>query len=173
MKRLTVFFLLAAALAGCGTGIHIIPEKAFVMPAADTRRFQVHATVANYDNKESQFIMWVKLHAEYFPMLNPKPGQAPCVLDSVQSISFLQAGQQYHFGPEDIIGHNPGDLGVCICVQFQCEGFIDITLLQGNTPETREQISGADTSIEFTWIPSGDPNDPHERWFDNSIIPSN
>jgi len=33
------------------------------------------------------------------------------------------------------------------------------------------QLQGPHTSFNFTWVPSGDPNDPHELIRDFSITP--
>ena len=141
------------------------------MPEPITGRFQVHAQVANFNSTHSPFIIWLELHAEYWPVPNPAAGQPPCVLDRVESAGFIAAGGSFKFGPEDVTGHQPGNLAPCLCLQFQCTGNIDLTLLGGNTPESRVQIEGRHTAFNFVWIPSGDPNDPHELIRDNSIVP--
>jgi hypothetical protein len=160
---------LAALCSGCA-GIQIIPEP-FVLPQPGTGRFQVHAQVANFDPTQSPFIVWMKLHAEYWPVPKPQPGQAPCVLDRVDSLGFIPAGGSFKLGPEDVLGHQPENLSLCPCVQLQCTGSIDLVLLGGNTPQTRVQLNGRHTAYNFTWVPSGDPNDPHELIRDFSIVP--
>lgn len=163
------FAFLSALLVGC-SGIQIIPEP-FVLPQKDTGRLQVHAQVVNFNSTPTPFIIWMELHAEYWPVPNPTAGQLPCVFDSVESLGFLAAGASFKLGPEDVYGHEPGNLVPCLCVQYQCTGQIDLTLLEGNTPESRVQLEGRHTSFNFVWIPSGDPNDPHELIRDNSIVP--
>jgi len=167
--RFAFAFLSAFLVVGC-SGIQIIPEP-FVMPDPGTRRFQLHAQVVNFNSTTSPFIIWMKLHAEYWPA-PPAPGQPPCVFDSVESLGFLASGQNFKLGPEDVSGHQPGNLEQCLCLQFQCEGSIDLTLLGGNTPQSRVQLEGPHTAYNFTWIQSGDPDDPHELIRDFSIVPS-
>jgi hypothetical protein len=157
------------ALAGC-SGVQIIPEP-FVMPDEFTGRFQVHARVVNFDTTDYPFVLWLKLHAEYWPVANPVAGQPPCLFDSVETVGFLKAGATFKLAPEDISGHQPGNLMECLCIRNQCTGNIDLTLLFGNTPQTRQQLEGRHTSYNFVWIASGDPNDPHELIRDFSIVP--
>jgi hypothetical protein len=161
-------FLLLLALAGC-SGVQIIPEP-FVMPDQATRRFQVHANVANFNTTDSAYILWVQLHAEYWPVALPAAGQLPCLFDSIETVGFLKAGASFKLGPEDISGHQPGILAECPCLLNQCTGSIDIKLLIGDTPLTRQPLFGRHTSYNFTWIASGDPDDPHELIRDFSIV---
>lgn len=141
------------------------------MPQPVTGRFQVYAQLANSNSDPSPFVVWLKLHAEYWPVATPAPGQPPCVLDRVESAGAIAAGASWTLAPEDVLGRQPGTLAICPCVQFQCTGSIDLTLLGGDTQQTRVQLYGRGTNYNFTWVPSGDPRDPHALIRDNSIVP--
>lgn len=157
------------ALAGCA-GIEITREP-FVVPAPDTTRFQVNAKVLNYGLTDSPSTLWLKLHAEYWPVPKPPSFQPPCVLDDFLTVGPLGARSDWRVDKYELTGHQPDSLAPCLCLQDQCTGNIDLTLFVGSTPQTRVPLQGLHTSFNFTWIPSGDPEDKRALIRENSMAP--